>query len=72
MWLLLCRCYGNQSCSAAGSNWELEEKDGKERKKDIEKEGGISAGMGKKVVTNSSVLLFFYHLQENRLGYLIL
>lgn len=45
MWLLLCRCHGNRSCSAAGSNWELGEK---ERKKSDREGGGISAGMGKK------------------------
>jgi len=46
MWLLLCRCHGNQSCSTAGSNWELGEK---ERKKAIKKEGVFQLEWGRKV-----------------------
>lgn len=45
---LALRFHGNQGCSAAGSNWELEEKDGKERKKRDREGGGISDGTGEK------------------------
>ncbi len=60
---LALRCHGNQSCSAAGSNWELEEKDGKERKKEIEKEGVFQLERGRKVVpivrtTNAGSLFY--------------
>ncbi len=60
---LALRCHGNQTCSAAGSNWELEEKDGKERKKEIEKEGVFQLERGRKVVpiirtTNAGSLFY--------------